>query len=73
MANKITLSEAKARKFKRHDRHYEWLMAQETETIVTYPEEEIMVDYSDIRLVNNMVYVHGTSNITNTPLFMAVE
>lgn len=70
---KITLSEAKARKFKRQDRHYTWLMAQETETMVTYPEENITVDYSDIKLVNKMVYIHGINNKTNTPLFMVIE
>lgn len=70
---KITLEQAKARKFKRHDNHYNRLMAQETETKVTYKDPDITVDYSDIQLINKMVYIKATCNETNTSCFMVIE
>lgn len=71
MVKKITLSEAKARKFKRHDDHYNRLMAQETETKDIYSNME--VDFSNIELVNNMVYVKARFLETGTPCFMVIE
>ena len=73
MVKKITLSEAKARNFKRHDKHYNRLMAQETETKVTYYDPDMEVDFSNIELVNNMVYVKATFLETGTPCFMVIE
>ena len=71
--NKITLEQAKARKFKRHDNHYNRLMAQETETKVTYQDPDITVDYSNIQLVGKMVYISAIDNNNNTPCFMVIE
>lgn len=71
MVKKITLSQAKARNFKRHDNNYNRLMAQETETTVTYPDLE--VDFSNIELVNRMVYIKATSLTTGTSCYMVIE
>ena len=73
MVKKITLSQAKARNFKRHDNNYNRLMAQETETKVTYSDPDIEVDFSNIELVNRMVYIKATSLTTGTPCFMVIE
>ena len=73
MVKTISLKEAQARKFKRHDDHFNKLMAQKTETTVTYQDNNLIVDYSKIQLVNKMVYVAATFISTNTKCFMVIE
>lgn len=70
---KISLEQAKAMKFKRHDNHYNRLMAQETETKVIFSDPDMEVDFSEIKTVGKMVYIKATYLETGTPAFMVIE
>jgi len=67
----ITLSQAKALKFKKHDNNYNKLMAQETETKVIF--DNIEADFSNIELINKMVYIKATDLTTGYGCFIIIE
>lgn len=76
MTTRINLSQAKALKFKKHDLHYNRLMAQDTESKVIYSDDlhpDIEVDYTNIEQVGKMVYIKATFLETNTPAYMVIE